>query len=168
MLQPLVEALKLLNTKNAGKIKPQEVLKLVIDDEYDEVIDAAFPLGGALFVTATHYTVASTLFRRGEEYAKASGRWVRRHIKKGGVYCLSKNMMTKACIPGKQHQVAKVRPAKRLLLDLESDDDDDEDEDDDVNVGASTSHQPHHLLSATRSISRLRKFVKERNNSKHF
>ena len=55
MLQPLVEALKLLNTKNAGKIKPQEVLKLVIDDEYDEVIDAAFPLGGALFVTATHF-----------------------------------------------------------------------------------------------------------------
>ena len=52
MLQPLVEALQPLNTKNAetpvkGNIK--NILKLVINDQNDDIIDAAFQIGGTLF-----------------------------------------------------------------------------------------------------------------------
>ena len=136
VLQPLVEVLKPLNTKNAetpDKRNVKKALKHLIDDENDEIIDAAFQLGGAVFVTATHLTVPRTLFRRYEEYAKAvkaedgSDEYFK---KEASIACL-KNMLTQACVPGKQQHAAKARPAKHLLLELESDNKD---------VRASTSH----------------------------
>ena len=141
VLQPLVEALQPLNTKNAeeptrGNVK--NVLKCVID-ENDALIDAAFQIGGALFLTATHLTVARTLFRRCDVYAKdvTAEDGSDAIFKKEASIASLKAMLTKACI-GEKQQVAKRRPAKRLLIQLESDADNDND-DDDINVGASTS-----------------------------
>ena len=57
--------------RNAGQEEHEEgVKKPDRDDKNDQLIDAAFQLGGSLFVTATHLTVTRTLIRRCEEYAK--------------------------------------------------------------------------------------------------
>ena len=138
VLEPLVEAPEPINMKNVetpDKRNMKKALKNLIDDKNDQLIDAAFQLGGSLFVTATHLTVTRTLIRRCEEYAKdvEAEDGTDEKFKKEASIASLKNMLTQACVPGKQQQAAKARPAKRLLLELES-------ENDDVKVGASTSH----------------------------
>lgn len=57
-----MDAIEPLNTK----------YEQTLDYQFNNVIDAAFKLGGVLFLTATHLAVARTLRRRCEDYSKCT------------------------------------------------------------------------------------------------
>ena len=106
ILQSLVEAIDPINTQNdetPGKQNLKNVLRYVIDDECDDVIDAAFKLRGALFLTGTHLTVARTSFHRFVEYSKIvkTEDCTEADFKKEGSVKELKGMFLKAYLPGK-------------------------------------------------------------------
>ena len=108
------------------------MLKFLVgtEEETDNLIDKAFQAGAALFLTATHLTVARTLFRNCEQYAGAieASDGSDEDFKKGKTVRELKTMLcrhfeTKApqASPSKMSQ--KKRLLKLLLSDSEEDSD---------------------------------------------
>ena len=69
-----LEHVSKLNNKSESKgstVDVKNVTKFLVGtpEETDNIIDEVFEAGAALFLTATHLTVARTLFRNCEEYA---------------------------------------------------------------------------------------------------
>ena len=71
-LKPLQNLNKSTETP-ATQVHVKGVLKCVVgaDEETDAFIDEAMEVGAALFLTATHLSVARTLFRNPDQYASA-------------------------------------------------------------------------------------------------
>ena len=132
-LEPLLESVSKLNNKSeckGGSEDVKNVLKFLVgtEEETDNLIDEAFQAGAALFLTATHLTVARTLFRNCEQYAGAieASNGSDEEFKKGQTARELKTMLCRhfeTKVP--QASPSKMSQKKRLLKLLLSDSEED-------------------------------------------
>ena len=156
-LKPLLQNLKHLNTKNretpATKDHVKGILKCVVgaDEQTDAFIDEAMEVGAALFLTATHLSVARTLFRNPDQYASAidvTGKWASDFKKNANMRTLKTAIEKECCSKSSSSATATfVKPQrKRLLQELSSSEDSDSS---DSSTSSSTSRSEQSQSSDT-------------------
>ena len=141
-LAPLLKYLENLNSKSNENTTSERdvkgVLKFLVgtDEETDALIDEAMEVGTVLFLTATHLTVARTLFHNPAKYAKIienSSEWAR-HFKSEGTMKSLKMMLDKQCCPSSSSARSRsVTPqCSQLLAELVTSDEESQSADTEV------------------------------------
>ena len=137
-LQNFTTLLRKLNTRNTDEhIAPPHIkqfLKLLLDDEMDDLFQQMFHFGGAMFLLGVHYCSIKALLSNPEFYAQNSLDTFSKELKQfkaDGTIKGMKTMLTSACCKQSQASTSagSSRSAKRNLVQLlESDDEEQEDQ----------------------------------------
>ena len=123
-LAPLMKNLEHFNSKNETKLTQSDVkgvLKFLVgaDAETDSLIDDAMEVGAALFLTATHLTVARTFFCNPHQYAnniEATSAWPKDFKERPTMKSLKAMFEKECCASSSSATPSSVTPQRSRLL----------------------------------------------------